>query len=71
MTDDEVSQIKIGLANGVLNQMTLNHILEACKQFSTQVAEQHFEQMSDEDKTTMLEKLSQEGNQENELTPVG
>ncbi len=71
MTDDEVNQIKLGLANGVLNQMTLNHILEACKGFSQQIAEQHFEQMSDEEKATMLENLNQEENKENEMTPAG
>ena len=65
MTDEEVSQIKLGLATGVLNQMTLNHILEACKLYSTQVAEQHFQQMSDEDKTTMLGNLNKQENKEN------
>jgi hypothetical protein len=54
----------MGLANGVLNQMTLNHILDACKVFSQQVAEQHFAQMSEEDKQTMLENLNKEQPQE-------
>ena len=57
MNEEDTSRVKLGLANQVLNQMTLNHLLDSARVYSTQVAEQHFGQMSDEDKNNMLEQL--------------
>ena len=60
MNEEDESQVKMGLANQVLNQMTLNHLLDSAKVYATQIAEQHFLKMSDEDKGKMLEQLKPE-----------
>ena len=45
------------LANSILNQLNLNGVIEAAKNYSLQLADKQLEQMSDEDKEKLIEHI--------------
>lgn len=45
------------LGNSILNQLNLNGIIEAAKNYSIQLAHKQLEEMSDEDKDQLIEHI--------------
>ena len=67
MSKEDIIKVKMALGTGVLNQMTLNHLLDSAKVYATKIADDHYEQMTDEEREGMLERLKeQEKAQENQ-----
>ena len=45
------------LGNSILNQLNLNGVIEAAKNYSLQLANKQLEEMSDEDKEKLIEHI--------------
>jgi hypothetical protein len=45
------------LANSILNQLSINGLIEAAKSYSIQLANKQLEEMSDEDKDKLIEHI--------------
>lgn len=45
------------LANSILNQLSINGLIEAAKSYSIQLANKQLEDMSDEDKDKLIEHI--------------
>ena len=60
MNEEDTARVKLVIATQILNQMTLNHLLDSAKVYASRASDQHFEQMSDEDKQTLLDTLNEQ-----------
>jgi len=59
MTDEEKQLVINVLGNGIMNQLNINGILEACRLYSIHIAENQYAEMSDEDKQKSLEEAKE------------
>ena len=57
MSEENKQKCVEGLANAILNQLTLNGVLQACKVYSINIANNQYAEMSDEDKEKVLENV--------------
>tara|TARA_R110002020_G_scaffold415060_2_gene624490 strand:+ start:154 stop:372 length:219 start_codon:yes stop_codon:yes gene_type:complete len=55
MSDEDKQLVMNVLGNGIMNQLNINGILEACRLYSTHLAENQYAEMSDDDKEKALE----------------
>tara|TARA_R110002051_G_C8617477_1_gene482789 strand:+ start:353 stop:565 length:213 start_codon:yes stop_codon:yes gene_type:complete len=66
--EEEEKSIKEVIANTILNQLNLNGVMEACKFYSINVANNQYTELSDEDKQTILDNIK--NNQQKETAPA-
>ena len=57
MSEEEKSRIIEALANSVLNQLTLNGVIEASKVYSLNLANNKYKEMSAEERKNLLKQL--------------
>ena len=59
MDQEQKNQVTEVIANGILNTLNINGILEATKSYSMQMAKNRVEVMSEEELTETLKKIEQ------------
>ena len=57
MSEADQTLLKEAIANTILNQLTLNGVVEACKFYSIQLANNQYAEMADEDKQKILDNI--------------
>jgi len=67
MSEEEKSRIIEALANSILNQLSINGIIEASKVYSLNLATTKYEEMSKEERKNLLEQMDS-APQEQEVT---
>jgi len=55
MSDEDKQLVMNVLGNGIMNQLNINGILDAMRLYSTNLAENQYAEMSDDDKQKALE----------------
>ena len=57
MSEEEKSRIIEAIANSILNQLSLNGVIEASKVYSLNLANNKYEEMSKKERQSLLEQL--------------
>jgi hypothetical protein len=57
MSEEEKSRIIEAIANSILNQLSLNGVIEASKVYSLNLATNKYEEMSEEERKSLLKQL--------------
>jgi len=57
MSEEEKSRIIEAIANSILNQLSLNGVIEASKVYSLNLATNKYEEMSEKERKNLLEQL--------------
>ena len=60
MSEEEKSRIVEAIANSILNQLSLNGVIEASKVYSMNLAINKYEEMTEEERKSLLERLNAE-----------
>ena len=64
MSEEEKSKIIEALANSILNQLSINGIIEASKVYSLNLATTKYEEMAKEERKNLLEQMDSATQQE-------
>ena len=64
MSEEEKSKIIEALANSILNQLSINGIIEASKVYSLNLATTKYEEMSEEERQNLLKQMDSAPQQE-------
>ena len=60
LTEDQEKQIIIFIADDIMSNLNLNGIIEATKAFSLENAKRQYAELTDEDKTKVIEHMKTE-----------
>ena len=58
MSEEEKTKIIEAIANSILNQLSLNGVIEASKVYSLNLANKKYEEMTEEERKSLLEQMN-------------